>query len=133
MWQLEYDDNGKKVLDLHPQFYWIDELDYSPVVQSAPIYTLTGALVIEQALKKAGRPITLSGDNVWLALHTVQALQALADKLAFVMRLVVPDGRTFSVLFARPALSNLHAIKAVKIDERNSLDRYQCNLHFITV
>lgn len=133
MWYLEYEDNGTQRLDLHPQFYWADELDYSPIAQSTPSYSLTGALIIEQGTKRAGRPITLVGDDVWLSLDTVQALGRLADKAAFVMRLHTPDDRVFSVLFARPFISNLRAIKPMRLDHRTQGDRYGVDLHFITV
>lgn len=48
---------------LHPQFFWVDEFDWQALAQSDSVYTLTGAMDIQQGTKKAGRPITLNGDN----------------------------------------------------------------------
>ena len=86
---------------------WVDEHEWTPVAQSQ-IYSLTGALILETAVKLAGRPITLSGaaDRAWITQATLDALRALLDAeiaalLALLepdpMTLITPDGRSFSV------------------------------------
>lgn len=57
---------------------WIspDELDWSPVAQVTE-HTLTGALLVEEHTRQAGRPITLEGN--WLTRAQVEALVALRD------------------------------------------------------
>ncbi len=49
-------------LTLPTDLIWIDEFDWTPV-QQTQTYSITGALIIESGVKKAGREITLSGDN----------------------------------------------------------------------
>lgn len=58
---------------------WIDEYSWSPVQQSST-YTVTGALILESAVKQAGRPITLQGaeDRTWLSRTVVDTLHAWA-------------------------------------------------------
>lgn len=77
---------------------WADEFDWSPLAQ-ATSYSLTGALIVEQATKQAGRPITLVGgkDFAWLTRSEVAALKALLDAGAE-MTLTLHDARTFTVL-----------------------------------
>ena len=100
---------------LPENLHWADEYDWSPVRQNQE-YTLTGALIVEEAAKQAGRPIPLTtpagGD--WTTRSTVEALRA---KLAAGtdMTLTLHDGRSFTVrwrfedtpLEARPVLDGL--------------------------
>lgn len=57
---------------------WIEpeEFDWSPVAQSAD-YLVSGALLIEEHTRLAGRPITLQGN--WLTRAQVEVLEALRD------------------------------------------------------
>lgn len=97
-------------LVLPPSLVWADEYAWSPIAQSATEYTLTGALVLEEAIKRAGRPITLKGQSdggsvtVWIArgqsyrgIASLEALRAalLAPEAAFTLTL--HDGRQFRV------------------------------------
>ncbi len=77
---------------------WADEFAWSPLAQ-ATSYSLTGALIVEQAVKQAGRPITLVGgkDFAWLTRSEVAALKALLDA-GEEMTLTLHDSRTFTVL-----------------------------------
>ena len=58
---------------------WADEYAWSPVEQ-AKTYTTTGALLIEEGVKQAGRPITLEGseDSTWCTRALVDQLHAWA-------------------------------------------------------
>ena len=77
---------------------WADDCDGSPLTQ-ATRYRLTGALIVEQAEKQAGRPITLVGgkDWAWLSRADVAALKTLLDA-GEAMTLTLHDNRTFTVL-----------------------------------
>lgn len=57
---------------------WSDEFDWTPVRQSMD-RSLTGKLLIEEAEKVGGRPITLYGGQnaCWVPRSTVVALKAL--------------------------------------------------------
>ena len=58
---------------------WSDEHAWSPAISSVS-YLLTGALLVQSAVRQAGRPITLVGapDMAWVTRATVGALQAWA-------------------------------------------------------
>lgn len=51
---------GADLIELPDTLAWVDETDWDPAVQSVN-HTLTGALVVERAIRQAGRPITLTG------------------------------------------------------------------------
>lgn len=91
---------------------WADEFDWSPLAQSTE-YSLTGALIVEQAEKQAGRPITLVGGRefAWMTRSEVIALKTLLDTGA-VMTLTLHDARTFTVL---PASDEPLAVSALPI------------------
>lgn len=78
---------------------WTDEYDWSPVEQ-ATTHSTTGALLVDVAVKQAGRPITLVGTDTkaWITralCETLQAWSALPGvQLALVLR-----GQTYQVLF----------------------------------
>jgi len=64
---------------LTDRLQWTDEYDWSPV-QQAGEYSTTGALLLDVAVKKAGRPITLDGvqSEAWIARALCDTLQAWA-------------------------------------------------------
>lgn len=90
---------------------WADEYAWTPVAQQAEERTLTGALVVEEALKTGGRPITLKGQQegpnqstVWLLRqaefrgHTsLEALRAALCAAEATLDLTLHDGRQFRV------------------------------------
>lgn len=131
-WQLSKKDNTD-TLELHPQFVWADEFDWQALAQSEPTYTLTGAVDIQQGTKLAGRPITLSGDDAWVKRKLIKDLQTWADVPELTLELVHPDGRTFNVIFARPAIDNLTAIKEYRPADQSDDDWVRADLHFLTV
>jgi hypothetical protein len=91
---------------------WSDELDWTPIVQSTQ-YTLTGALVVDQATRQAGRPITLVGGRSWAWLTRTQALALQALLAAGTeMTLTLHDTRSFTVL---PANENALTVSLVPI------------------
>lgn len=77
---------------------WSDEFAWTPVAQATE-YSLTGALIVEQATKQAGRPITLVGgkDFAWLTRSALTSLKTLLNTGA-PMTLTLHDARSFSVL-----------------------------------
>ena len=78
---------------------WRDEFDWSPV-ESTQTYTLTGALIIEQASKQAGRPVSLATDDKmnWLKRQTVETLRQWQAIVKRVFRLSI-GGQTIDVIF----------------------------------
>lgn len=79
---------------------WQDEHAWSPVSQSME-YSLTGSLVIDEATKQAGRPITLVGGQnfAWLAKGDLEdLLAALGAAPEGGLTLTLHDARQFQVL-----------------------------------
>lgn len=72
-----------------------------------------GGLIIQQGVKRGGRPITLQGDWVWLYLSTIRILRDWTDVPDLVMTLAHPDGRIFNVIFRThdTALSNIAPVQ----------------------
>ena len=112
---------------------WCVEFGWSATAQTAPVYTLSGALVIQQGQKRAGRPVTLAGEWAWLDLGIVRTLRDWSDVPELTMTLTHYDGRTFNVLFrlhdtALPTVSPV----AYRTPERAD-DRYTAEICLITV
>lgn len=69
---------------------WTDEYTWSPVEQTKT-YTTTGALLIEEGVKQAGRPITLEGseDRTWCTRALMDTLHAWVATSAIVLTLTL--------------------------------------------
>ena len=84
---------------LSDRLQWVDEFAWSPVEQ-ATAYSITGALLVDVAVKQSGQPITLEGadTNAWITRALCSTLQAWAAlpgiELALVLR-----GTTHAVIF----------------------------------
>ena len=91
-------------LFLPDDLLWSDEHSWSPVVSSV-FYLLNGALLVQSALRQAGRSITLVGamDMAWVTravvgqLHDWAGVPLSANAGRFTLTLA--DGRALSVAF----------------------------------
>lgn len=100
---------------------WSDEQEWSPIDQETS-YSLTGALIVEEAAKLAGRPITLAGQTdglahtAWISRANLSLLRAALDTPLAQFTLTLHDGRTFSVIPRRDGNGPLDAdpLPAVK-------------------
>lgn len=129
--QLKRNDTSETI-ELPQDLRWIDEHDWQAVLQTQPERTLSGAQIIQQGVKQAGRPITLSADNVWISLATVRKLRDWTDVPELKMTYTHYDGRVFQVIFA------LHEQAFKPEPVRFSTpelpeDRYTIALKFITI
>lgn len=88
-------------LELPDALNWTDEYTWSPVEQTKT-YTTTGALLIEESVKQAGRPYTLEGspDRTWCTRALVETLRAWAATPNITLTLTI-RGTTNSVTFDR--------------------------------
>lgn len=120
-------------IELHAQFVWADEFEWQALAQSEPTYTLTGAMDIQQGTKKAGRPITLKGDDTRTTRADLAKLQAWADVPELEMTLRHPKGKTYQVIFARPNITDIKFIKQHKPEDDEDDDKCTLNLHFLTI
>lgn len=93
---------------------WADEFAWSPRVQSTE-WSITGALLVQEGEKQAGRPITLIGGRTW-AWMTRVALLALQSQLDNApgtgLTLVLHDSRSFQVI---PRMDESGAIQAAPL------------------
>ena len=82
---------------------WSDELDWDPISQGVS-YGLTGALIVEESAKQAGRPITLIGQSdggrhtAWITRTALLALKAALEVAGATFTLTLHDNRTFTVM-----------------------------------
>ena len=78
---------------------WQDEFGWSPVDQ-ATSYSTTGALLVDVALKQAGRPLTLIGTetDAWITRALCSTLQAWAELPGIQLTLVL-RGQPRQVMF----------------------------------
>lgn len=69
---------------------WVNEYS-EPMVVQTKTYTTTGALLIEEAIKQAGRPIALEGtpDRTWCTRALVDQLHAWAAMPGIVLTLTL--------------------------------------------
>lgn len=109
--------SGATVITLPEDLAWVDEFAPWKVAQVFE-HSLSGALIVHESAKLAGRPITLqSGSNYGMATRAVvealQALEAVANGPS--MTLSVPTheaaNRTFTVTWRR----DTGAIEAVQL------------------
>lgn len=77
---------------------WEDEDEWDPLSQNQD-YTLTGALVVEESARLAGRPVTLAGGKAWAWLTRAQlaTLRALGDAAGVSMTLTLHDATSLAV------------------------------------
>ncbi|MFV0678632.1 hypothetical protein [Variovorax sp. tm] len=81
---------------------WVDEFAWNAVEKSLG-YSVTGAALIDAAVRLAGQPITLQGEVEagWIKRGALKALKALNEADAVGEHaLVLADGRAFTVQFA---------------------------------
>lgn len=85
---------------------WTDEYDWSTVARAMD-YSLTGAPIIEEAVKQAGRPVTLAGadDLAWIDDATLAGLWTLANSPNWQGTLILADSRTFPVAFREEGIN----------------------------
>ncbi|WP_230660420.1 hypothetical protein [Psychrobacter sp. I-STPA10] len=98
VWQLKRNDT-KESIELPDDMHWNDEFSWSKIAQSNPEWTLTGSMVVQQGTKKAGRPITLTGDWIWHRREDLLLLRSWCDVAKLTMTLTHYDGREFQVIW----------------------------------
>jgi len=85
--------------NISDRLQWTDEFGWSPVDQ-ATAHSTTGALLVDVALKQAGRPITLVGVDTaaWISRALCDTLQAWANLPGIELELVL-RGTARTVMF----------------------------------
>lgn len=115
------------------QFEWVDEFEWDAIAQEQE-RGLDGALLVSEAVKHYGRPITLRANGgVWLPLAVVRQLEVLRDQLGRVMPLTLEDGRAFYVIFNRVGGAPLEATPLERMVNPPDDHPYEVTLRLITV
>lgn len=92
-------DDGVTAITFTNNLVWSDEFSWSPVQQSQQ-YSIGGTLVIQEATKLSGRPITLTGgDSVWESRAVVEALHDASLQSFKQFTLTLHDNSTKTVMF----------------------------------
>ena len=116
---------------------WTDEFNWTPV-RATNTYALSGALIIEQGKRLAGRPISLEApqdDMAWVSRGLVQTLREWSERLnrRFLLTLEYPaDNRAFTVVF--DCSSDPIGAEPVKgFASHATADEFRVSLKFIEV
>lgn len=131
-WTLTRNDT-RAALTLHAQYSWSDEYEWSSLKQSAPVYSLSGAMHVDQGTMLAGRPITLDCAHARIKRSDVELLQAWSAVPELELMLNHPDGRTFDVMFAAQALTDIVDIKNYKPSDKRPDDPMTANINLMTI
>ena len=125
------------VLLLPDDLLWSDEHSWSPATASVS-YLITGALLVQSALRQAGRPMTLTGaqDMAWITRSCVETLYDWAaaplgaDSGRFELTLF--DTRIFTVAF-RHAEVPIEAEPVTGFTARSNADFYRITLKLMQI
>ena len=107
--------NSVDTINLPDYIWWEDETDWTPVEQSVE-YSTTGALLVDLAVKLAGQPLTLVGDEstAWVTREAVLGLQAFAAVPGKEMTVAI-HGRSFQAMFRHDGGKPVDAEPVVRI------------------
>ena len=126
--------DGTTSVDLHPDLYWSDELEWHPVEQRVE-RTITGAMIVSVAERLAGRPITLQPENessAWMHRLTVEQLRNWAavpgQQLTLTLR-----GIDRNVMFRHHDGSVIEATPIVHFSDVQDADWYTCTIRMMEV
>lgn len=119
--------NGES-LNLSDDLLWADEFSWRDVAQTEPVRTLSGSYVIQQGIKRKGRPISLEPPEnmAWHTRAVVEKLQAWAGQPETVFGLEMAQG-TFDVLFAE-----LSAEPVLGFGGEQANDWFKVKIRFLT-
>lgn len=120
------------VVDIPDDLAWPGEFSW-PAIAQTKTYSVTGALIVESGLKKAGRTIVLQSEDgtAWVSRADVVSLRTLAETPGAVMVLVFRT-QTFNVMFDQEA-GAMESTPVVDYSDPDDADNCAVVLRFITV
>ena len=121
-------------ITLPDDLVWSDEFGWSNVTQSVD-RSLTGALVIQEAVQPKGRIITLSGsqDSGWITKAVLDTILIQANTPDNEMTLTY-HGEVYNVMFHRSGNNSpVEGKLIVDYSDRAANDNYSIILNFIEV
>ncbi len=128
--------DGSVTVTLPGNMDWVDEYNWQPV-QQAVQYSLTGALLVDEDTKQAGRPITLAPGNGNMgyldrsALDTIKSWAAIPGQE---LTLTLTDGRAFTVRFRQgDGAISASPVRGFRVPAGTPNDKWITTLRFIEV
>lgn len=120
-------------LTLPDDLLWIDEHSWTPPVATVS-YLLTGALLVESAVRQAGRPITLIGndDMGWVTQNSLDKLYYWTTEPHRKFKLLFLDGRAFNIAY-RHNEPSIESKPILGFPTRSDSDFHQITLRFLTI
>lgn len=125
------------IVPLPNDLLWTDEYAWTPTASKMDVL-ITGAIVIQSAIKQAGRPITLSADADmgWVPRSTVETIRewagvAISDTTGR-FELTLHDGRVLIVAF-RHDDTPIDASPVLGLPYRNDNDWYNVTVRFLEI
>lgn len=121
-------------IELSPDLLWSDEFDWSPVEQSSE-RTVTGALIVSQAVKVGGRPITLRPEDDRSAWTTRAVLDQLSAWAAVPGREMVLTlrGQARAVVFNQEGSGPINAEPVMHFSDVQPDDHYRATFRFMEI
>ena len=120
---------------------WSDEFSWNPVERTSE-YSITGALIVEESIKLAGRPITISTKPesastllsakgvIWMNRGKAKDLYNKSLLTTHQMTLTLSDNRTFTVVFRE---NGIEAYPVIHIAPHQDSDPYYLTIKLMTV
>jgi len=120
-------------ITLPDDLIWSDEYNWAPVSQSVK-KSLTGALIIEEAVQLKGRKITLKGGEgyAWIDKATLELLRAKLNTPNLTMTLT-HNGTAYPVMFDRNGSGGVSARGVYEVSDPDAAHIYSVTLKFIEV
>jgi hypothetical protein len=125
---------GSTTIDLPPDLYWADELQWVAVEQAVE-RTITGALIVSVAARLAGRPFTLQPpdeNSSWTTRTTLDQLRTWAEIPGQQMTLGM-RGVDRTVIWRHHEAPVIDAAPIVYFDDVESTDFYSVTLRFMEI
>lgn len=129
--------DGTTTIELDPDLYWSDEHQFAAVEQSVE-RSLSGALIVQHAIKTAGRNITLQPideRSAWMRSAVLDQLRAWEAQPALVLTMNL-RGANFNVIFNRANGSPIEAPPVTFVSDSvdgDFGDWYRITVRFLTV
>lgn len=128
--------NGE-IIRLSHDLIWTDEFLWSDLAQTEPERTLSGGFIVQQGIKRKGRPITLEpcDDNMaWTPRHIVEKLQqwAMLPETTFTLTFETAGKGVFTVMFDNSQTA-VSAKAVVPFASYSADDDFLVTLRFLTV
>jgi hypothetical protein len=120
-------------LNLDPDLYWADENNWHPVEQSTQ-RTVTGAVIISNATRTGGRPITLQpydDRSAWMSRSMLDTLRSWAAVAGREMTLTL-RGQAYTVVF-RHSETAIEADPIFHFSDTDASDWFRVTLRFLEV